>query len=380
MMLILVLIIGIIVYFVGPFRTSEDVITQWASAVTRQGECVILRDEQVVVSDSTVRIEYVATENTVVSAGDTIAYFYTTGYSESLLTRLETTRSNIQTYHRQLLGTIVDNNLDRLETIISLSAQDFKGMATLQNRGNLRTIIEQLQTSMVDRQEYLRANKRDDVRLTKLYDEENTRLSSIRSWRKESNAKTGGVVSFYLDGYETDLSANNIDDITIADLEAARNGVQLGSTKSILTGGMYRIVDQDNWAVALTITSGTWNPVVGQTYYLTFEGYEDLMYTGTVTDVRKSSGTVMAVFSMQEPIGPLIYKRTAGVTLSISLSSLAVHTRSIARVNDQDGIWLYDVPGGTFVPVDILSVDGSMALIQPRVEGALQAGQRVLIK
>ena len=34
----------------------------------------------------------------------------------------------------------------------------------------------------------------------------------------------------------------------------------------------------------------------------------------------------------------------------------------------------------TFVPVEVLSNDGNRALIQPQAEGALQVGDRVLIK
>ena len=75
-----------------------------------------------------------------------------------------------------------------------------------------------------------------------------------------------------------------------------------------------------------------------------------------------------------------MYQRTGKATLSISLSSLAVHTRTLYNQNGEIGIWLYDVPGGTFVPVDVLSTDGDIALIQPRVDGVLQPGQRVLIK
>jgi len=44
------------------------------------------------------------------------------------------------------------------------------------------------------------------------------------------------------------------------------------------------------------------------------------------------------------------------------------------------GVWLYDVPGGTFIPVVVLSNDGKNALIQPLVDGAIDVGQRVLIK
>ena len=88
--------------------------------------CAIIRDESVFESDSVVRVEYVAKENTEIAQGDTIANLYTTGYSESLLTKLETTRQNIQAYHKTLLGTIVDNDLDRLDTIIDMVAMDFR--------------------------------------------------------------------------------------------------------------------------------------------------------------------------------------------------------------------------------------------------------------
>ena len=45
-------------------------------------------------------------------------------------------QQNIQAYHKTLLGTIVDNDLDRLDTIIDMVAVDFKNLATQQTRGN----------------------------------------------------------------------------------------------------------------------------------------------------------------------------------------------------------------------------------------------------
>ena len=132
---------------------SEDVIFVWNSAFEQSMDCVFIRDERVEASEAVVRVEYLAKENTEVAQGDLIANLFTTGYSESLLTRLEETRQNIQAYHKTLLGTIVDNTLDRLDTIIDMTAVDFKNLATQQTRGNLLTVVEQLETAMVDRQE-----------------------------------------------------------------------------------------------------------------------------------------------------------------------------------------------------------------------------------
>ena len=350
------------------------------SSITQSMDCVIIRDESVTTSDSTVRVEYIARENTEVSQGDTIASLFTTGYTESLLTRLEEIRQNIQAYHKTLLGTIVDSDLDRLDAVVDICADDFRNLVTQQTRGNLQTVIEQLETAMVNRQDYMRQNKRDDTRLTQLYDQENTQLNSIQSWRVDSTADRDGVLSFYIDGYENDLTAASLDSLTPADIRAVLAGSDLATTADTRSTGIYRIVDQDTWYVALVSSADDWVPVVGQNYYLQFEGFADLEYSATVTNVQKSSGTVLAIFEINQPIGPMIYQRTSRATLSISLSSLAVNTRALYNQDGQLGVWLNDVPGGTFVPVEVLSTEGDYSLIQPLVEGALQTGQTVLVK
>lgn len=377
---ILLIAIFLIVRPYLDFGSSEEVIFSWQSSLEQVTDCVIIRDESVVVDDSTVHVEYVAKENTEVNEGDTIASLYTTGYSESLLKKLETTRQNIQAYHKTLLGTIVDNDLSRLETIIDMAAVDFKNLANQNTRGNLQTVTELLETAMVNRQEYLRQNKRDDTKLTKLYEEENARLTSIQSWRKVSKADSTGVVSFYLDGYETDLTVDLLDTLTPSDIQTVLAGGNLGSTAETKAHGIYRLVNQDQWYVAIVSKADEWNPIIEQTYYLQFEGFDDLRFEATVTSVQKASGTLLAIFEVDSPIGPLIYQRTGKATLSIALSSLAVRESALYNQDGQLGIWLYDVPGGTFVPVDVLSTDGDIVQIQPLVDGALQPGQRVLIK
>ena len=76
----------------------------------------------------------------------------------------------------------------------------------------------------------------------------------------------------------------------------------------------------------------------------------------------------------------MIYQRTGRARLSATISGLSIEIDALYEQNGQMGVWLYDVEGGTFVPVDVLSSDGKTALIQPLVENALQLGQRVLIK
>jgi len=361
--------------------SKEAVIMTANTQYSQMMDCVIIRDESVATSESTARVEYIATENTLVNEGDVIANVYTAGYSEGLLQKLEDTRAKIQDYHKNtILKTIKDADLERYDTIVDMMVLEFKHMVNRDSHGSLLTAARQLETAMVNRQEYLRANKREDTKLTKLYDEENTRMTSIQSWRMVEKAAESGVVSFYLDGYESDLTLDTLPTLSANNIRTVLAGGKLTGNNATKTNGIYRIVNQDSWYVAIVADAETWNPVVGQEYYLQMQGFEDLAFTAAVTSVQKESGTLLAVFQINDPIGPLIYQRTGKAKLSITISGLSVTSKAIYEQNGQMGVWLYDVPGGTFIPVEVLSNDGKNALIQPLVDGAIDVGQRVLIK
>ena len=357
--------------------SKEAVILQATSEFSQMMDCAIIRDEQVITSESTARVEYIAPEGTLVNQGDTVAYVYTAGYSEGLLQKLEETRTQIQDYHKnQILNNIKDADLERYDTIVDMMVLEFKSLVNHKSSGSLLTAAQQLETAMVNRQEYLRQNKREDTKLSKLYDEENTRLASIQSWRKVEAAPKAGVVSFYTDGYEGALSLDSLSSLTAADIRTVMEGGRLGEAKNSKTADIYRLVNQDKWYVALIADTKSWNPVVGQQYLLQMEGFEDLSFTAYVTSVQQN----LAIFEINDPIGPLLYQRTGKAKLSSTLSGLSIASKALYEQNGQMGLWLNDVPGGTFVPVEVISNDGTNALIQPLVEGAIGLGQKVLIK
>ena len=361
------------------FGTREITIEPGSASYSRSTDAVIIRDETVFSSGTIARVEYVAMENTLLNEGDTIAYLYSTGYSESELERLEEVRANIQAYHKTILNNIVDTDLERLDRIVDMKALELKALVTHQTSGDLLSLTRQLESAMVDRQDYMRANQREDLNLNRLYQSESTRMNSIASWRTEATAEAEGVVSFYTDGYENALTPDSLEALTPEDIRAVIAGSPLGETSSRQTN-IYRLVDQDTWYVAILTDGQSWNPVLDQEYYLQFEGFEDLVYTARVTRVQKIDNDVLAVFLVEDPMGPMIYQRSGRVTLNSELSGLSVLSEALADQNGQAGVWLFDVPGGTFVPVDVLSNDGSRALIQPLAEGALEVGDVLLVK
>ena len=377
------LILGVIAFLIVrphiSFGTRLALVSEARAPYTQQANAVFIRDEKIFESESMARVEFIAMEGTLVNSGDTVAYLYSAGYTENELKKLEDIRENIQAYHKSILANIVDTQLSRLDSIVDARALEFKALVTHQTSGNLNSLTRQLQSAMVARQEYMRQNKREDLKLNKLYEDENTRLNSIASWRTVATASEAGVVSFYLDGYEDYLTATGLTSLTPEVIHSVLAGESLSSGRT-RTQGIYRIVNQDRWYV-ITLTDGqNWNPVVGQQYFVQVEGFEDLSYNASVTRVLKVNNEVLAEFEVNEPVGPMLYQRSGRVSLSTELTGLSVTSKALSVQNGQAGVWLNDVPGGTFVAVEVLANDGSNALIRPLLDGALQLGQYVIIK
>lgn len=363
------------------FGASEVVnVLDGAASDVRSAQAVIIRDELPATETQVTRVEYVADEHTLVKKNDIVAYVYSLEYSEKKLQELNRTRKNIQEYHKVVLGKELDSQLEVYDLNVKQKALELKSLVLRTTHGNLLKLIDQLTDAMEQRRQYMSANMRSDAKLIKYYDDETQKLNSIESWRTARTADRDGVVSFYMDGYESALSVDRLEELSVADMRAVLAGESLDGSASRTVTPIYRIVDQNKWYLSVLSADGSWNPVIGTLYNFQLEGYEDLVYSGTVIRVQKTGSTVMAQLEVTDPIGPLIYQRAGNVVLGTNLSGLLVPSRAVSQMNGQSGVWLYDVPGGTFVPVEVLSTDGDIALIQATVDGVLQPGQRVLIK
>lgn len=363
------------------FGSSElAVVYNATSSDVRAAQAVIVRDETVQAETQVTRLEYIASENMLVRKGDAVAYVYSLEYSEKLINELNSIRKNIQEYHKIILGNELDSQLEIHDLTVKQKALELKSLISRTNHGNLLKLVSQLEEAMDERRQYMSANMRSDTKLTKYYYEENQKISTINGWRATRTAPRDGVVSFYMDGYESTLNANTLETLTIDDVRAILSGNAQLQNETRSGTDVFRVVDQNLWYIAVLSTDTRWNPVLGVTYSFQVEGYEDLVYTGTVVRVSKTGTSVLAQLEITDPIGPLIYQRTCNVVLGTNLTGLSVPTRAIDEKNGQYGVWLYDVPGGTFVPVEVISVMGGNALITPLVDGVLTSGSRVLIK
>ena len=263
---------------------------------------------------------------------------------------------------------------------VKQKALDLKNLIAKNTSGNFISLVTQLEEAMAERRAYMSATMRSDTKLIKYYDEEKQKISAIDAWRNALVARDEGVVSFYLDGYENDLTIDNIGELTIDKMRKVLSGELLSQPSARDEVNVARIINQNHWYLVVMSEDGSWNPVNGQNYSFQMIGFEDLLYTGVVRNVQKMGATVMAQIEITDPIGPLMYQRTGKAAIGANLTGLSVPAKAIIKQNGQTGVLLYDVPGGTFIPVEVLSEDKDNALIMPLVEGVLTSHSWVLVQ
>ena len=384
--LVLVLIVLLVIFLFRDslFSTGEVIAIYSGSASdVRKVQCVIVRDEMPVTRGTQVDlIDYNVEECANVNQGDVVCYVYTSAYATKLKNDLDDTRKKVQSYHKIVLGNELDSTLNELNITVQQRALELKALIRGDARGNLLSAVNNLETAMEDRRTHMRSTQMSDGNLVKLYDGESQNISAIQGWQTPKNAPAGGVCSFYTDGYEEYLNAETIDDVDIALIRRVLAGESLSDgARSKKDENIFRIVNNEHWYIVLMSSDTDWNPTLDTKYSFTVDGYDELLYEGTVIRVPKEGSTVMAVLEVNQPIGSLIYLRSGDASIGADMQGLLVDKDAIDTQSGQKGVWKYDVPGGTFVAVEVLADRGDgMVLIMPLTDGVLSSGDQLLIK
>lgn len=382
MLLALIAAVALLIFFMtrgDPVR--EVAVTTGTIGQTRELDAVIMRDETVAYTDSYARVDYVAQECELVNAGDTVASIYASGYSEKEMDSLESTRKEIREYYNQILENILDENLEQLSAGVALRAGELQTIIQGREQGNLITVQGQLEQAMSDRQDYLRTSKREETQLSNLYQRETQLMNSIASWRSDYAAPVSGIVSFYLDGYETLLDPDRYDQLTAADLRAVLRGdrvVQTGASRT--STPLFKVVDSGSWSVLILTGESADLPSMGQTYILTLEGYEDYVYQATVSNYKRFDDATLIRMEVDQDVLPMLNVRATRASVGTQYSGLKLPREAVYTVNGVTGVYTRNGESYDFVPVDVTASDADYCLIAPAVEGAVYPGMIVVIK
>jgi hypothetical protein len=344
------------------------------------GDALIVRNETVYNDEGVQNIEYVAREGSVVQRGDVVCYVFSTGYSSKEMTTLQDYRNQIKSYQQSLLvaETAYDQKMARLNEQVILRGLEVRDLVH-GARGNLINQETILQNAIDERQAYFRSKYSSDMRLSRLYDDEETQQKRIDSWIKQRAATVESIISFYTDGYEYALTPAKYLTYTPAEVRAMFNGLK--PAQDIAERGktdIYRLVRRDSYAVLMLVKDSVWTPVEDSVYKLKLENFSTTTVNAQVISYTRSSGELLLRLGIAGDVTPVLYMRTCQAELSEYVDSLMVPKAAIYTQNDQKGVVRVLEDGSlVFVPVTIISELKDGVYVAPIQTGALLSGQTV---
>ncbi len=361
-------------------RPTTAVIAEGTLGTVYDGDALIVRNETVYNDESVQSIEYVAQEGSVVYRGDVVCYVYSTGYSSKEMTTLQDYRDQIKDYQQTLLDaeTAYDQKMSRLETEVVQRGLEVRSLVQ-GARGNLINEEGILETAIDERQQYFRSKYSSDMRLNRLYDDEETQQQRIDSWIKQRAATQESIISFYTDGYEAALTPDKFESYSPAEVRAMFDGQkpEVDASERGKTD-IYRLVKNNNYAVLMLIKNSVWTPVEGTTYKLKLEQFSNTTVDAQVLSYTRASGELLVRLAVMGDVTPVLYMRTCEAELGEYADGLVVPAAAIYTQNDQKGVVRIQEDGSmVFIPVNIVATQGDKVFISAVQTGVLGTGQTV---
>lgn len=359
----------------------STVTTEWGKIDFETSQStVVVRDEKVYNAENYGKATFLAVEGERVAQGTDIAEVYKWGYNDKIMSDLLETQTKIEQYQENdLLRDVIDKDLEAINQSITGKSEKISAIISGAEQGDLVQEEKELRQLMENKRTYLHDKVNADSQLELYYEQESQLLERVDSWRQTVQAPAAGVVSFYFDGCEALLNADNIEQLTIKNINDIVNGSALTQVvSSEAERPLYRLVNNYKWY--LLIVSG--EPIhefeSDNEFMIAFKEYVDKQYTGKVVGQREEDAGFIYAIEVNDDIGPLLNTRRADATIHTVFEGIKVPSGSVKTVENIKGVYVVDDKKKTFVPVSVLIDKGGYSIIRPVNENdTLKAGQEI---
>lgn len=273
-------ILGLL-YFLGVFRQPR---VEWGRLTSDQNfTAIVLRDEQLLNATEYSKLSCIAAEGEPVTKDASVAMLYLSGFSEKDIENLQKLRSDIKDYQENnILKTTVNAGLEDLNNKINDKMGEISAKAINQQTQDLAASEQELRQFMQQRKDYMLTIVNADDTLNRYYQQEDNLQKKIDQTRKVVKSPSDGLVSYYLDGYENELTVKSIDTMTPATVKSLLESMLKKKTSfkssEIVEAKdpICRIVNPAKWYAVIVMNTNE-NPFIQsmQYPYLTFGGLQN---------------------------------------------------------------------------------------------------------
>ena len=329
-------------------------------------EGIVIRSEKLYQAENYGKTVFLAEEGQSVAAGASIAEVYSWDYSEQDVEELYTLQDTIMDYLEvYMLQDALNQDLQSLTDSIVEKTEEIAAVVRGETTGDLQKLERELKILMDERQRFLRESLNEDDQLRTYYEQENNLQTRINDSKTTITAESAGLVSFYFDGTETLLTPENMQNLTvqnIQDITAGKSFYQQDGQD--VTKPLYRLVEQNLFYVVMVADEQVPEFANNTAFQVQFSGDEESTYVGKVIGYVEDSGQYLYYLEFNEDVSKLLTARRVSMKITSDYVGIEVPASAIKTVDGHQGVY-YDRDGErVFEPVTVLIERDGNAIIQ----------------
>ena len=291
---------------------------------------------------------------------------------------LKELREKILDYQQNNAQTgVIDQDMASLDEQINRISDQIRKVISKEQEGDLRQLQIDITRLMDERSNIMRSAAKEDSQLSSYYEQERTLVEKIKNYRRDLIAEKDGMVSFYFDGTETVLSPSTMGNLTVKTINNILSG-RLGIDLSNTVKPLYKIVDRNDWYIAVLMDKAVPEFIEEQKYVVAFTFGNDYTYEGRLVSHVEDNGKFIYIFNFQENIDKLLRARRISCNISVRYTGLQVDSKVVKVKDGQTGVYYLKDGEKTFEPVDVLITQGGKSIIKVKdSSSALKDGSEV---
>lgn len=296
-----------------------------------------------------------------VEIGTDIVTAFKKGYIKTTLDKLRETENSIVAYQNQsVISSYDDKKITKFDFDIKVI---LRNMAEF--NGGFIELYTQLCSLMQQREDHIKAtyNTESNTYLQQLYADEKSLAESLSAWCEKLTASESGVIGFYCDGFESELTPEKALSLSGQDVKDYLKKNYQSNRPA------FKIVSSNKWYAVISLKSiDGFNEGMSYPVYI---GNETECEVGTLERIIDDKKGKALVFSFETGIQKYIDFRKCDFHLGERTEGYSVKNGFV-----KNGTVTVKVDGKkTAVPVEVLYSDKNKTVF--KVSDGLQSGQRV---
>ena len=364
-------------YFSDPLTTTACYTYQLEETLSVTG--YVVRSEVVLTGQTSGLLRLSRTEGERVSAGGEVAVVYADQASvdrQGEIDNLETQIEQLEYAQQSALSGEVSLKLDNQILSAMTSLRQHLTADQLDEAEDHITTLR----GLILKRDYTYTDSEDlDAQLESLKSQLQTLKNQAASGARTITAPQSGIYSAVVDGYESVLTPESLEDITPSQLLSVQEGAADDS-------GLGKLIVADTWYYAATINeSDAAGLKEGQTLTLRFPKEDADGYSMKIQSISEpESGRVAVVFSCSGYVQDVTLLRQQSAELvTDSVTGLRVPKEAV-RVNEEGQTGVYCILGrkAQFKPVKVLYTSDEFVLVSSTAEkesARIRPGDEVIV-